>query len=75
MLDKKTIVHPGGNERLQYVDLVDSSPQGKEFLLENRDYAGAHAKSDPAEIALVKKLDWRIMVYITLPFRSLRVVY
>ena len=25
------------------------------------DYAGAVAKSDPAEIALVKKMDWRIM--------------
>jgi hypothetical protein len=25
------------------------------------DYSGAVAKSDPVEIALVKKLDWRIM--------------
>jgi len=28
---------------------------------ENVDYAGAHKKTDPAEIALVKKLDWHIM--------------
>jgi len=27
----------------------------------NRDYAGAVAKSDPAEIALVRKLDYRIL--------------
>lgn len=28
---------------------------------ENVDYSGAHKKIDPAEIALVKKLDWHIM--------------
>ncbi|KAJ3940387.1 uncharacterized protein N0V96_009384 [Colletotrichum fioriniae] len=28
---------------------------------EARDYAGAHAKYDPAEIALVRRLDWMIM--------------
>ncbi|WQF86330.1 Putative major facilitator superfamily, MFS transporter superfamily [Colletotrichum destructivum] len=28
---------------------------------EARDYSGAHAKSDPAEIALVRRLDWMIM--------------
>lgn len=33
----------------------DSDVDGK------RDYAGAVAKSDPAEIALVRKLDWRLM--------------
>lgn len=26
-----------------------------------RDYSGAHEKSDPREIALVRKLDWWIM--------------
>jgi hypothetical protein len=30
--------------------------------LEKGDYSGAVAKSDPAEIALVRKLDIRIMV-------------
>jgi len=36
----------------------------KEKHMGNRtgaDYAGAVAKTDPAEIRLVKKLDWRIM--------------
>ncbi|KAJ0167205.1 putative transporter C11D3.18C [Colletotrichum tanaceti] len=28
---------------------------------EARDYSGAHAKSDPAEIALVRRLDWMIV--------------
>lgn len=28
---------------------------------EDADYSGAVAKTDPAEIKLVKKLDWRIM--------------
>ena len=28
-----------------------------------RDYAGTAAKTDPVEIKLVRKLDWRIMVW------------
>ena len=28
---------------------------------EDADYSGAVSKTDPAEIALVRKLDWRIM--------------
>ena len=32
------------------------------------DYSGAHAKTTPEEIALVKKLDWWIMVSIFMPF-------
>jgi hypothetical protein len=34
----------------------------KPGLLENADYTGAEAKTDPAEIALVRKIDWRLMV-------------
>lgn len=33
-------------------------------VLENADYTGAEAKTDPAEIALVRKIDWRLMVSI-----------
>jgi hypothetical protein len=33
------------------------------------DYSGAAAKTDPAEIALVRKLDRRIMVLFHLVFR------
>jgi hypothetical protein len=34
----------------------------KPGVLENADYTGAEAKTDPAEIALVRKIDWRLMV-------------
>lgn len=34
--------------------------------VQNRDYAGAAAKTDPREIRLVRKLDRRIMVRLTL---------
>lgn len=34
----------------------------KHGVLENADYTGAEAKTDPAEIALVRKIDWRLMV-------------
>jgi hypothetical protein len=34
----------------------------KPVALENADYTGAEAKTDPAEIALVRKIDWRLMV-------------
>lgn len=33
-----------------------------------RDYSGAHEKTDPAEIALVKKLDWYIMPILWLMY-------
>ncbi len=33
----------------------------QDSIVEGGDYSGAVAKSDPAEIALVKKLDYRIM--------------
>lgn len=35
---------------------------GKGGVLERADYTGAEAKTDPAEIALVRKIDWRLMV-------------
>lgn len=34
----------------------------KGSVMENADFTGAVAKTDPEEIRLVKKLDWRIMV-------------
>ncbi|TDZ17173.1 putative transporter [Colletotrichum orbiculare MAFF 240422] len=33
-----------------------------------RDYSGAHEKSDPREIALVRKLDWWIMPILWLMY-------
>jgi hypothetical protein len=36
----------------------------KPGVFESADYTGAEAKTDPAEIALVRKIDWRLMVRI-----------
>jgi hypothetical protein len=33
----------------------------------NVDYTGSVAKTDPKEIALVRKIDWRLMVCSTCP--------
>lgn len=33
----------------------------------NADYTGSVAKTDPREIALVRKIDWRLMVRKTSP--------
>jgi hypothetical protein len=41
----------------------------KHIAVENADYTGAEAKTDPAEIALVKKIDWRLMVRLLQPLR------
>ena len=36
----------------------------KPTALENADFTGAAEKTDPVEIALVHKIDWRLMVII-----------
>lgn len=44
------------------VQHIDNKEEGEIFEKDtNRDYAGASAKTDPAEIALVRKLDYRIL--------------
>ena len=50
--------------------LEDNTELGpdKHAVAQNADYTGAEAKTDPAEIALVRKIDWRLMVRI-LPVR------
>jgi hypothetical protein len=42
----------------------------KPAALENADYTGAEAKTDPTEIALMRKIDWGLMVRVT---RNLKV--
>ena len=46
------------DKSVQY-HLEDGKAQAE--VNDGADYSGAVAKTDPAEIALVKKLDWRIM--------------
>lgn len=48
------------NMAVQHIDHKEGSEVFEKADV-NRDYAGAAAKSDPAEIALVRKLDYRIL--------------
>jgi len=50
------------NAPLQIEDVAPSEKDLKaEATLDGADYSGAIAKTDPAEIALVRKLDMRVM--------------
>lgn len=50
------------NSALHVDDVASSEKDLKQDVpVEGADYSGAVAKSDPAEIALVRKLDMRIM--------------
>jgi hypothetical protein len=46
---------------LDEVEDVHSSVSKEESPQRRADYSGASEKTDPEEIALVRKLDWRIM--------------
>jgi hypothetical protein len=53
---------PEKNSSLQLEDIASSEKDFKnDSPVDGADYSGAVAKTDPAEIALVKKLDYRIM--------------
>ncbi|KAF2211138.1 hypothetical protein CERZMDRAFT_44163 [Cercospora zeae-maydis SCOH1-5] len=57
------------NETLYQVDTNDSEKAAAEKRKAlNIDYSGAHEKTDPREIALVKKLDWYIMPMLWLMY-------
>jgi len=47
-------------EKMGVMEVEDVTPSEKGIVI-GGDYSGAVAKSDPREIALVKKLDCRIM--------------
>jgi len=57
MADRKSIE----DSNKMAVEHIDTKEEFGEKDTGNRDYAGAAAKSDPAEIALVRKLDYRIL--------------
>ena len=42
--------------------MEDKSELGEDKHGASADYTGAERKTDPAEIALVRKIDWRLMV-------------
>jgi hypothetical protein len=53
---------PEKNSSLQIDDIASSEKDFKnDSPVDGADYSGAVAKTDPAGIALVKKLDYRIM--------------
>jgi hypothetical protein len=58
--------HDVGEKPTAVTHLEDKTELGSDKLAvaQNVDYTGAEAKTDPAEIALVKKIDWRLMVRI-----------
>ena len=62
--EKPQETHPDGNIK---ADVLHDDNVKKDFGQVQGDYSGAVAKSDPAEIALVRKLDFRIMVRRLLP--------
>ena len=56
MTDRKST-----EESKMAVEHIDTKEEFGEKDVTTRDYAGASAKSDPAEIKLVRKLDFRIL--------------
>lgn len=55
-----------GDDKAQ-ADHMEKASYAEEIIkpavaLENADHTGAVAKTDPVEIALVRKIDWRLMV-------------
>lgn len=57
--DKASVTH---QEVLSPTQTIDDYPLKPDAEGNNVvDYSGAHEKTDPKEIALVKKLDWYIM--------------
>lgn len=57
---EKDQARTSGTEHYEHDGDRDEKAQHHEDM-ENIDYSGAHKKTDPAEIALVRKLDWYIM--------------
>lgn len=49
-------------EHIDRVDTTAGDADEKPIQDETRDHTGAHRKTDPEEIRLVRKLDYRIMV-------------
>lgn len=69
--DQHATVSTAGNEKAG-VDYMEKNTYTEETIkpaaLENADHTGAVAKTDPAEIALVRKIDWRLMVRLCLTY-------
>lgn len=56
-----TKLSPVDMEKIEVIESGEIATDIEGKMLENLDYSGAHEKTDPAEIKLVKKLDLWIM--------------
>lgn len=75
MTAKDTPDHvPSGNEKngVHHVEKSSFAEESLKPALPNADHTGAAAKTDPAEIALVRKIDWRLMVCLHLRSNHVR---
>jgi hypothetical protein len=61
---RQPIVEPTDEKPAIVAHLEDKSELGPDKHTGLVDYTGAEAKTDPEEIALVRKIDWRLMVRI-----------
>lgn len=61
---RQTVVEPTDEKPTIVAHLEDKSELGPDKHAGVVDYTGAEAKTDPEEIALVRKIDWRLMVRI-----------
>jgi hypothetical protein len=57
-------IEPTDEKPVIVAHLEDKSELGPDKHAGVVDYTGAEAKTDPEEIALVRKIDWRLMVRI-----------
>jgi hypothetical protein len=68
--DEQVIVSTAGNTKAEAEYVEKSNSYAEEALKPiaqgNADHTGALAKTDPEEIALVRKIDWRLMVWRSL---------
>ena len=61
---RQPVVEPTDEKPTIVAHLEDKSELGPDKHAGAVDYTGAEAKTDPEEIALVRKIDWRLMVRI-----------
>lgn len=61
-VDAKHQINQDHKPAKHFEEHTELGPKQTPAVLENADYTGAQAKTDPAEIALVRKIDWRLMV-------------
>ena len=54
-------IHAADKNEALAAPVLDDVEEALKVAPEQRDYSGAHEKTDPREIALVRKLDWYIM--------------